>query len=406
MDSQAVVGAAKSLEAAEMILTELKSTNVWRLTEESQQYVAVGASAELQLFRAIPEDGIDMAELMSIAGPYAEVGFRQAMQQKLIRLDKSGGAPKVLRAGPEPADASLDLVKRIDRGEETDTKTLESGERAVGGRALAWQGSVCGEACGTLRDLHGLSSSLRAAKKRKLAVCVTLTSFRLTKGPKFALERQALAAELTQDMIVKGTWRETAFKEVNWAALGLPTAGGHLHPLLKVWAAPLHPIARCGAAPVPPTHAAAPLTLSLFLSGRSALSSARSSSRWASRRCPRITTWSPLSGTSMSSSSPSSTPRGTPTTPSSSPTPPPPREGRPTPSLRRSGPPPAWTAMLRCQPCSRPVELHRCPGTPLISAGSRRRRTWSACGRRTRRGATDRWATTTTGRSPSRRRTS
>jgi len=198
MDSQAVVGAAKSLEAAEMILTELKSTNVWRLTEESQQYVAVGASAELQLFRAIPEDGIDMAELMSIAGPYAEVGFRQAMQQKLIRLDKSGGAPKVLRAGPEPADASLDLVKRIDRGEETDTKTLES------------------------------------AKKRKLAVCVTLTSFRLTKGPKFALERQALAAELTQDMIVKGTWRETAFKEVNWAALGLPTAGGHLHPLLKV----------------------------------------------------------------------------------------------------------------------------------------------------------------------------
>ena len=32
----------------------------------------------------------------------------------------------------------------------------------------------------------------------------------------------------------RGTWRGTAFKEYNFAALGRPPAGGHLHPLLKV----------------------------------------------------------------------------------------------------------------------------------------------------------------------------
>lgn len=31
----------------------------------------------------------------------------------------------------------------------------------------------------------------------------------------------------------RGTWKGATFKEYNFAALGLPTAGGHLHPLLK-----------------------------------------------------------------------------------------------------------------------------------------------------------------------------
>ena len=32
----------------------------------------------------------------------------------------------------------------------------------------------------------------------------------------------------------RGTWREAEFKDYNFAALGLPPAGGALHPLLKV----------------------------------------------------------------------------------------------------------------------------------------------------------------------------
>jgi phenylalanyl-tRNA synthetase alpha chain len=32
----------------------------------------------------------------------------------------------------------------------------------------------------------------------------------------------------------RGTWQELEFKEYNFNALGQPTEGGHLHPLLKV----------------------------------------------------------------------------------------------------------------------------------------------------------------------------
>jgi hypothetical protein len=34
--------------------------------------------------------------------------------------------------------------------------------------------------------------------------------------------------------LTRGTWREEDFKAYNFEALGLPTAGGALHPLLKV----------------------------------------------------------------------------------------------------------------------------------------------------------------------------
>lgn len=32
----------------------------------------------------------------------------------------------------------------------------------------------------------------------------------------------------------RGSWRQLPFKPYNFAALGLPPAAGHLHPLLKV----------------------------------------------------------------------------------------------------------------------------------------------------------------------------
>jgi hypothetical protein len=34
--------------------------------------------------------------------------------------------------------------------------------------------------------------------------------------------------------LFRGTWRSEEFKEYNFNAMGLPTTGGHLHPLLKV----------------------------------------------------------------------------------------------------------------------------------------------------------------------------
>lgn len=48
------------------------------------------------------------------------------------------------------------------------------------------------------------------AKKRKLLAGESWKTYGLTKGPKFALERKRAATDLTQDMLLKGTWREQA----------------------------------------------------------------------------------------------------------------------------------------------------------------------------------------------------
>ena len=45
--------------------------------------------------------------------------------------------------------------------------------------------------------------------------------------------RQAVA-DLTHEMLVKGTWKDAAFKPLNLSAAGKPPTGGALHPLMKV----------------------------------------------------------------------------------------------------------------------------------------------------------------------------
>ncbi len=54
----------------------------------------------------------------------------------------------------------------------------------------------------------------------------------------------------TPDCTFRGTWRTEDFKPYNFAALGQPTCGGHLHPLLKASAGyiPAGPVCGCAVA--------------------------------------------------------------------------------------------------------------------------------------------------------------
>lgn len=59
-------------------------------------------------------------------------------------------------------------------------------------------------------------------------------SFNISKGEQYKTERKKKVAELTSDMIEKGTWKEVDFKPINFNAKGKEIASGNLHPLLKV----------------------------------------------------------------------------------------------------------------------------------------------------------------------------
>ena len=173
------------------------------LKESARAMLESGASHEAQVFAALPaEGGVPLSELKAKLGEAGEHGFRQAMALKWVAMDKSDGQPKVVRKVDSIQDKTLEVLKALDAGKEPE-----------GGLPAA---------------------EVTALTKRKLITPVQWKTFRLSKGPKFALERKKPATDLTYEMLQKGTWRDAPFKEYNFAALGTPYAGGALHPLLKV----------------------------------------------------------------------------------------------------------------------------------------------------------------------------
>lgn len=200
VDHNAFVGVLKSLLAYEMIATEDIDHFKYNLTPEAKGYLGVG-SPEVQVFNAVTPEGVPLADIKKQLGPAGDLGFKQAMQLKWVGIDKSGGEPRVVRKTEAVQDRVHAVLQALD-------------ERR--------------------QDVGASEAELQALKKRKLIAPEAWKTYRVTRGPKFALQRKKAATDLTADMIQKGTWREESFKDYNFNALGLPPTGGHLHPLLKV----------------------------------------------------------------------------------------------------------------------------------------------------------------------------
>ncbi|KAL2017132.1 hypothetical protein VTK56DRAFT_2554 [Thermocarpiscus australiensis] len=71
-------------------------------------------------------------------------------------------------------------------------------------------------------------------KKRKLLRMQKVISFRISKGPKYALEMVKEETDLTAEMLASGSWKTATFKPYNFKALGADQHAGALHPLNKV----------------------------------------------------------------------------------------------------------------------------------------------------------------------------
>ena len=149
-------------------------------TPEAQAYLEAGASGEKQVFDAITADGTDMNELQQRIGQYCLQGFRKAMEKKWVKVAKAGGQTVVSRAVESVDDNTLQQLQALSKGDQLPDKVVA--------------------------DL----------KKRKLVKAETWKTYRLEKGPKFALERVKPATELTADMLASGEWETKPFKEYNF----------------------------------------------------------------------------------------------------------------------------------------------------------------------------------------------
>ncbi|KAM4059625.1 tRNA synthetases class II core domain-containing protein [Hirsutella rhossiliensis] len=168
------------------------------LEPEAEQIAAHG-SHEARVFDALKQamEGLTVQELEKAIGDktVTKLGQGKAFREKWISKGKDG---KLV--------ATADSIQDVTRAQLQHIKESRTGDAKV------------------LNDL----------KKRKLIRMQKIITFKMAKGPKFALEIQKEATDLTADMITSGAWKTATFKPYNFKALGADQSAGALHPLNKV----------------------------------------------------------------------------------------------------------------------------------------------------------------------------
>ncbi|KAM1006262.1 hypothetical protein ACFX14_003115 [Malus domestica] len=193
LDHNEVVNVIKSLHGFRYVVAQDIKREMWMLTDEGNAYTVTG-SPEVQLFLAIPPEGIPKEELQKKLDPSVfKIGSAQAAKRKWVEMGKQ-------------------LVTRKIQHVEDEVKSLLL--QIQDGQAIN-------------------QDEIKALKARKLIVPQTWKGYSVKKGPNYAPKRKKVATDLTRENLQRGDWKELEFKEYNFSAKGLPIESGHLHPLLK-----------------------------------------------------------------------------------------------------------------------------------------------------------------------------
>ncbi|GAB2295451.1 hypothetical protein Dimus_029618 [Dionaea muscipula] len=193
LDHNEVVNVIKSLHGFGFVDVEDIKKESWVLTDEGKLYAVTG-SPEVQLFLAIPPEGISRDKLRKKVDPSVfQIGSSQAIKNKWVEIKQLAS-----RKVEHVEDKVKELLLLIQEG-----------------------GVVASEDIATL-------------KRRKLIIPQTWKGYLIRKGPKYAPQRKKAATDLTREHLQRGDWKELEFKEYNFNAKGPPAEGGHSHPLLKV----------------------------------------------------------------------------------------------------------------------------------------------------------------------------
>ncbi|KAI3445570.1 hypothetical protein Pfo_002235 [Paulownia fortunei] len=189
-----IVNIIKSLNGFRLVDAQDIKKERWVLTQEGDMYAKCG-SPEVQLFLAVPPEGITREELQEkLESSIYKIGCTQAIKNKWIEMGKSEVSRKVQHVD----DRVRDLLIQIQNGEAVSAQDID------------------------------------ALKRRKLINSQIWKGYTVKKGPKYTTTRKKVATDLTRENLQRGDWKEIEFKEYNFLAKGQPTECGCPHPLLKV----------------------------------------------------------------------------------------------------------------------------------------------------------------------------
>lgn len=194
VDQQELLGVLKRLNSHEMLEYDTLEHEGYVLTVEGQEILASG-SHEVKVFKLVSAEGSNMADVQKQLGESAKIGLGKAFQKGWIAQKDS-----------------QTLIRKAERVE--DVTQIELVQVSQGAELAAGQ--------------------LKELMKRKLIEKKKFVKFTIRKGKCFGMDMCALVTDLNNEMLQDGSWREAPVKPYNFNALGQPTQGGHLHPLLKV----------------------------------------------------------------------------------------------------------------------------------------------------------------------------
>lgn len=201
-----------SLVSLNLITLDNKSKQVYQLSPEGQLYATEGTPEYKYGQVAAENPGKPVKELSALVGEKLQSMYTQPLPANAAQLANAAfGKAKQLKyvnvkGTVEPGDLSSDKVKDLLVNFEKDPNSVPAKE---------------------VNDL----------KKRGLVSLVTQKWFDIKKGTSYVpnmsqLRRQV--AELTEDMVKSGEWKNVDFSPLNFNALGSKIGSGHEHPLTKV----------------------------------------------------------------------------------------------------------------------------------------------------------------------------
>lgn len=201
-DPQDVLSALNSLKAHAKLNYTKDDIIHYELTNEGKEILKDG-SHEMKLVHLLKELGkLQIKDVNGKLGPNGKIGQARAFKNGWIVKNKENELElsEKLDDASDLSDETRDLLQKI-----VDKKHSEVNDKM-------------------LADL----------KKRKLILPKKQTDFAVVKGEAFSLELNKLETDITSDMIVNGSYKDSEFKPYNFNSKGLPVQSGALHPLNKV----------------------------------------------------------------------------------------------------------------------------------------------------------------------------
>jgi phenylalanyl-tRNA synthetase alpha chain len=185
------------LSSREMVEYEKLDTEEVRLTPEGEG-IAENGSHEARVFEAVRAamQGLKIKDLPAMVGPEAaKVGQGTAFKLKWITKEND-----LLKAAK---DSISDTVSE-------QLQTIRSTKSYPDVKVLA------------------------ELRKRKLVTLHKVSTYKISKGPKYSNKFVKEETDLTAEMLASGAWKTVKLKPYNFKAKGAPPTSGALHPLNKV----------------------------------------------------------------------------------------------------------------------------------------------------------------------------